>query len=97
MARRLLVRNEWAYMGNGKELDNATERLTSALKAMEDAVAAKRHSELTIDSLEEQVQSLKTNLEAERRKNENLTTANQEATERIDSVIESIKDIMKDS
>lgn len=82
-------------MGNGNELDNATERLAAALKAMEDAVASKRHSELTIESLEEQILSLKANLDAERQKNDKMSEAHEDASKRIDAMMDSLKDMLQ--
>jgi len=81
-------------MGNSKELYDVTERLATALKAMEDAVAAKRHNELTVETLKEQVQSLKESLDAEVQRSEKLTEANEEVSKRIDMIIGSVSEML---
>ena len=81
-------------MGNSKELNDVTERLATALKAMEDAVAAKRRNDLTVESLKEQVQSLKTSLDAELQRNEKLTAANEEVSERINTIADSVRGML---
>jgi chromosome segregation ATPase len=81
-------------MGNSKELNDVTERLATALKAMEDAVAAKRHNELTVETLKEQVQSLKESLDAEVQRSEKLTAANEEVSKRIDIIIGSVSEML---
>ncbi len=88
------TQKEWAFMGNSKELDDVTERLATALKAMEDAVAAKRRNDLTVESLKEQVQSLKTSLDTELQRNEKLTAANEEVSNRIDSIVGSVRGML---
>lgn len=92
------TQEEWAFMGDGdrNSLNDATERLASALKAMEDAVASKRHSDLTVESLEEQLQTLEQSLDAERQRGERLESVNDDVTERIESIIESIRDMLED-
>ncbi len=81
-------------MGNTKELNDVTERLATALKAMEDAVAAKRRNDLTVESLQEQVQSLKSSLDVELQRNEKLTAANEEVSNRIDSIVGSVRGML---
>lgn len=81
-------------MGNSKELNDVTERLATALKAMEEAVAAKRHNDLTVESLKEQVQSLKESLDAELQRNEKLSAANEEVAKRIDTIVGSVREML---
>ncbi len=81
-------------MGDSKELNEVTERLATALKAMEDAVAAKRHDELTVESLKEQVQSLKASLDAELRRSEKLIAANEEVSQRLDTIVGSVRGML---
>jgi predicted nucleic acid-binding Zn-ribbon protein len=81
-------------MGNSKEMNDVTERLATALKAMEDAVAAKRHNDLTVESLKEQVQSLKESLDAELQRSEKLTAANEEVSKRIDAIVGSVQEML---
>lgn len=83
-------------MGNETELSEAAQRLDTALKAMEDAVADKRHKGLTVDSLEEQLQSLEESLAAERARGEKLTAVNEGVSERIDAIMGSIRDMLRD-
>ena len=78
-------------MGNAMELSEATQRLDTALKAMEDAVAGKRRKHLTAESLEEQLQSLETSLAAERARGENIAAATEDVSERIDAIMGSIR------
>lgn len=82
-------------MDNGNDLSSATERLSTALKAMEDAVASKRHADLTVESLEEQVQSLEASLDAERQRGEKLAAANEDVSERLDTIMDTIKDMLQ--
>lgn len=82
-------------MGSGNELEKATDRLNSALQTIEDAVASKRQNDLTNDSLVERVQSLEDNLKTERNQNEKLTETTKEVSERIDTAMASIEDILK--
>lgn len=82
-------------MAIGNELDKATERLDNALQSIEDAVAAKRHNDLTNDSLLERVQSLETNLKSERDQNEELSETTKQVSERIDSAMASIEEILR--
>jgi len=82
-------------MGKENELNNATERLENALKGIEDLVAAKRTNDLTVESLEEQLQSLESSLEAERGRNEGLSTANEDVSRRIGVVMKSIEGMLQ--
>jgi len=83
-------------MGNEKDLSDAEQRLDSALKAMEDAVADKRRKGLRVESLEEQLLSLEENLAAERARGEKLSAANEGASERIDAIMGSIRSMLRD-
>lgn len=82
-------------MGQENELNNATERLENALKGIEDLVAAKRTNDLTVESLEEQLQSLESSLEAERARNEGLFTTNEDVSRRIGVVMKSIEGMLQ--
>ena len=82
-------------MSNAKELSAATQRLDTALKAMEDSVAGKRRKQLTVESLEEKLQSLKEILAAERAHGEKLASANEDVSLRIDKVMSSIKTMLQ--
>jgi hypothetical protein len=82
-------------MGKENELNNATERLENALKGIEDLVAAKRTNDLTVESLEEQLQSLESSLEAERARNEGLSTTNEDVSRRIGVVMKSIEGMLQ--
>lgn len=82
-------------MGKENELNNATERLENALKGIEDLVAAKRTNDLTVESLEEQLQSLESSLEAERALNEGLSTTNEDVSRRIGVVMKSIEGMLQ--
>ncbi len=82
-------------MGKKNELTAATDRLDSALKAMEDKVASRRQGDLQRETLEEQVQTLEARLEAERQRNEKLVAASENATQRIDQVMNSIEGMLQ--
>ncbi len=82
-------------MGNEKEVSEATQRLDTALKAMEDAVAGKRREHLTAESLEEQLQSLEASLAAERARGETMAAATEDVTGRIEAIMGSIRDMLR--
>lgn len=82
-------------MSDAKEITQATQRLDTALKAMEDSVAGKRRKQLTADSLEEKLQSLEESLAAERAHGEKLASANEEVSGRIDKIISSINNMLQ--
>ena len=84
-------------MGNSSELDKATERLDAALRSIEDAVAGRRNRELKNETLVERIQSLETSVESERTLNEKLNSTNEEVTGRIDTVIASLDDMLRNS
>ncbi len=82
-------------MNDNKDITAASERLDAALKAMEENVASRRHSDLQRESLQEQVQTLETRLDTERECNEKLQAANEDATQRIDKVMTSIEGMLQ--
>ena len=84
-------------MGNSSELDKATERLDAALRSIEDAVAGRRNRELKNETLVERIQSLETSVESERTMNEKLNSTKKEVTGRIDTVIASLDDMLRNS
>ncbi len=61
---------------------------------MEDAVAAKRHNDLTVESLKEQVESLKASLDTELQRSEKLTAANEAVSQRIDTIVGSVREML---
>ncbi len=82
-------------MSKAEELEQATSRLTAALEAFEQAIAQRRHTDLTAEALREQIQTLTTTLGAERDRAERLSSVNTEVSQRIDSVIDSIRTIIQ--
>ncbi|MEM8744758.1 MAG: DUF4164 family protein [Pseudomonadota bacterium] len=82
-------------MGDKNELTAATKRLDSALKVMEEKVASRRQEDLQRESLEEQVQTLEARLDEERERNEKLMAASEDATQRIDKVMNSIEGMLQ--
>ena len=82
-------------MGDGNALNDATERLETALKAIEELVATNRTNDLTVESLEEQLQSLEASLEAEHRRSDGLSTTNADVSQRIEAIMESIEGILQ--
>ena len=82
-------------MGKENELNDATERLETALKTIEDLVASKRTNDLTVESLEEQLQSLESSLKQERKRSDGLSTTNEDVSRRIESVMKSIEGMIQ--
>lgn len=80
---------------NAKDLNQAADRLYTAVKTMEEAVAERRHKELVVGALEEQVQALGADLESERQRGQELAATNEQVSQRIDALIESIEDILQ--
>jgi predicted RNase H-like nuclease (RuvC/YqgF family) len=76
-------------------LEEAASRLNTALDTFEKRVAERRHADLSAEELQEQVQRLTENLGAEREKSEALSTANDEVSERLDSIIDSVRTILE--
>ena len=88
---------EVMLMGKENELNDATERLETALNAIEELVATKRTTDLTIESLEEQLKSLEARLEAERKRGDGLSTTNEDVSRRIEAIMESIEGMIQDN
>ncbi len=89
-------------MGSSDSLEEATSRLTTALQALEDAVSRQMGQGQTIEDLQEQVRSLAVeqerlvaSLEAERERAGRLEAANGEATDRLDTIIDSVKTLIQ--
>ena len=85
-----------------KILQEATTRLTKALKTFEDAVAQRLAEEKRVEDLEQHIQSLNVeqerltaSLSVARQRAERLETANDEVSHRLENVIDSIKTIVK--
>ena len=85
-----------------KILQEATTRLTKALKTFEDAVAQRLAEEKRVEDLEQHIQSLNAeqerltaSLNVARQRAERLETANDEVSHRLENVIDSIKTIVK--
>lgn len=81
-------------MGNGNDLEKASERLDTALRSIEDAVASQRKHELKNETLAERIESLESSVESERSSKEKLSDTNRQVSERIDKVIESIDEVL---
>jgi uncharacterized coiled-coil protein SlyX len=82
-------------MSNSDALEEATARLTKALDTFGKTVAERRHADLAAEALQEQIEALSADLGAEREKSERMAAANDEVSERLDSVIESVKAILE--
>ena len=89
-------------MGNPDAIEEATSRLSSALQALEDSVTRQMRQGQTIGDLQEQIHSLTAeherlvaSLDAERRRADSLETANGEASNRLDTIIDSVKNILQ--
>jgi len=89
-------------MSNSKALEEAAARLTKALQAFEEAVAQRLEDDQSIDDLEQHIRDL--NAEQERlmasltdarQRAERLESVNDEVSGRLETVIDSIKTIMK--
>lgn len=85
-----------------KILQEATTRLANALKTFEDAVAQRLEKEKKIEDLEQHIRSLNAeqerlaaSLNVARQRAERLETANDEVSNRLGSVIDSIQTIVK--
>ena len=76
-------------------LEQATSRLTSALEVFEDTISQKRHTDLTAEALQEQLQTLTASLGAEKEKSEKLLIANDTVSERLDAIIDSVRTIVE--
>ncbi|MCG8560275.1 MAG: DUF4164 domain-containing protein [Hyphomicrobiales bacterium] len=89
-------------MGNPDAIEEATSRLSTALQALEDSVMRQMRQGQTIDDLQEQIRSLTVeherlvaSLEAERQRADRLQAANGEASNRLDTIINSVKSILQ--
>ena len=89
-------------MGNPDAIEEATSRLSTALQALEDSVMRQMRQGQTIDDLQEQIRSLTieherlvASLEAERQRADRLQAANGEASNRLDTIINSVKSILQ--
>lgn len=82
-------------MTNSDPLEEANSRLSRALGTFEEKVANLRHADLSADALKEQVETLTSNLGEEQQKCDRLSEANSQVSERIDSIIDSVKSILE--
>jgi len=89
-------------MSNSKALEEAAARLTKALQAFEQAVARRLEDDQSIDDLEQHIRDL--NAEQERlmasltdarQRAERLESVNEEVSGRLETVVDSIKTILK--
>lgn len=78
-------------MNESDALKEANSRLEKALETIEKTVADQRHATLRAESMQEQVETLKATLGSERGRAERLATANDEVSDRLDSMIDSLK------
>lgn len=82
-------------MSDAEKMTQATQRLDTALKAMEDSVAGKRRKQLTVESLQEKLHSLEEILAGERTHGEKLASANEDVSLRIDKIMSSIRNMLQ--
>ncbi len=89
-------------MSSSNELEDETSRLSTALQALEDAIMRQMRQGQTIENLQEQIRSLAAeherlvaSLEAERRRADRLEMANGEATDRLDTIIDSVRTLLR--
>lgn len=89
-------------MSNSKALEEAAARLAKALQAFEEAVAHRLNDEQSIDDLEQHIREL--NAEQERlmvsltdakQRADRLESVNVEVSGRLETVLDSIKTILK--
>ena len=85
-----------------KTLKEATSRLSKALRSFEDAVAHRLNKEQSAEDLEQHIQSLSAeqerllaSLKLARRRADRLESANDEVSNRLETVIDSIKTIVR--
>jgi predicted nuclease with TOPRIM domain len=85
-----------------KIIDEATTRLTEALRTFEAAVAQNLDKEKQVEGLEEHIRALSAeqerlaaSLNVARQRAERLETTNDEVSHRLENVIDSIKTIVK--
>lgn len=82
-------------MNKRDALAEATSRLDTALEAFENLAARQRQASLTVEALEEQVQTLTSGLEAERARSDRLEAANDTVSERLEAMIDRLTSIMQ--
>lgn len=89
-------------MSSSDALEEATTRLLAALEAFEESMARHLQNGRDMEALEfrlqvltEEHERLKESLEAERRRGDRLASANTEVSERLDTVVDSVKSIMR--
>lgn len=78
-------------MSESDALNEATSRLEKALETIEKTVADQRHATLRAESMQEQIETLTATLGSERERSQRLFAANDEVSDRLDSMIESVK------
>ena len=81
-------------MSDSNALEEAASRLIRALETIEKTVAERRHATLRAEALEEQVQTLTASLGTERQRCERLEAASDEVSERLDSMIDSVRTML---
>lgn len=81
-------------MKESDALQEATSRLATALEQIEKTIADRRQADLRADGLEEQVQSLTSNLGVERERYERLAAASDEVSDRLDSAIDTVRGML---
>lgn len=81
-------------MKESDALQEATSRLTKALEQIEKTIADRRQADLRADGLEEQIQSLTSNLGAERERYERLAAASDEVSDRLDTAIDTVRGML---
>ena len=89
-------------MSSSDALEGATSRLTTALQGLEDAIMRQARQGHTIEDLQAQIDSLGAeherlvaSLDAERQRADRLEAANGEATDRLDTIIDSVKSMLR--
>lgn len=78
-------------MTESDALDEATSRLEEALETIEKTVADQRQAALRAETLQEQIDTLTVTLGKERERSQRLAEASDEVSERLDSMIDSVK------
>jgi predicted RNase H-like nuclease (RuvC/YqgF family) len=81
-------------MNGSDALEEAISRLARALDNIEKTVAGRRQNDLKAESLEERVQSLTANLDAERERSERLAAASEEVSDRLDTAIDAVRTML---
>lgn len=81
-------------MSQSDALNDASSRLEKALETIEKTVADQRHATLRADAMQEQIDSLTATLGSERERAMRLAEANDEVSDRLDSMIDSVKAVL---